>query len=141
MDLTKGVNSLKIGPRILFFLANFCTSSRLSCTRCCSLLGIITFKDYLYFYSLSAKLSWRKVRSLVEFNGANYTSWAFHFQIYPKGKELSGHVDGSDTKPIDDTNDSKAVIKWETKDTQIITWILGTVDLKYILNFRPYKTA
>lgn len=38
-----------------------------------------------------------------------------------KGKELWGHVDGSDPKPINETTDSKAVTKWETKDAHIMT--------------------
>ena len=76
--------------------------------------------------------------SLIKFNGTNYSSWAFQFQIYLKGKELWGHVDGTDPKPLEDV---KAVSKWETKDAQIMTWLLGSVDPQYILNLRTYKTA
>eukprot|EP00268_Persea_americana_P053117 TRINITY_DN5993_c1_g5_i1.p1 TRINITY_DN5993_c1_g5~~TRINITY_DN5993_c1_g5_i1.p1 ORF type:complete len:132 (+),score=14.25 TRINITY_DN5993_c1_g5_i1:436-831(+) len=79
--------------------------------------------------------------SLVRFNGTNYTSWAFQFQIHLKGKELRGHVDGFDPKPNDDITDTKAISKWEVKDTQIMIWLLGSVDPQYILNPRPYKTA
>ena len=75
---------------------------------------------------------------LIKFNGKNYTTWAFQFQIYLKGIELWGHVDGFDPKPNDDT---KAVVKWEVKDAQIMTGLLGSVDPQYILNLRPYKTA
>ena len=56
--------------------------------------------------------------SLVKFNGSNYSSWAFQFQIYLEGKELWGHVDGTNPKPLEDV---KAISKWETKDAQIIT--------------------
>ena len=63
---------------------------------------------------------------LVKFNGTNYSSWAFQFQIYLKGKELWGHIDGTDPKPLEDV---KAVSKWKTKDAQIMTWLLGSVDL------------
>ena len=34
---------------------------------------------------------------------------------------------------------TKAVTKWEIKDAQIMTWLLASVDLQYILNLRPYK--
>ena len=76
--------------------------------------------------------------ALVKFNGSNYTSWAFQFQIYLKGKELWGHVDGTDPKPLEDV---MAVSKWETKYAQIMTWLLGSVDPQYISNLRSYKTA
>ena len=49
-----------------------------------------------------------------------------------------GHVDGTDPKPLEDV---KVVSKWETKDAQIMTWLLGSVDPQYILNLRPYKTV
>ena len=75
---------------------------------------------------------------LIKFNGTNYSSWAFQFQIYLKGKELWGHVDGTDPIPLED---EKAISKWATKDAQIMTWLLGSVDPQYILNLRPYKTA
>ena len=74
---------------------------------------------------------------LIKFNGKNYTTWAFQFQIYLKGKELWGHIDDSDPKP----NDEQLLPKWEVKDWQIMTWILGSVDAQFILNLRPYKTA
>lgn len=75
--------------------------------------------------------------TLIKFNGKNYTTWAFQFQIYLKGKELWGHLDDSDPKPTDE----KLLAKWEVKDWQIMTWILGSVDAQFILNLRPYKTA
>ena len=75
--------------------------------------------------------------TLIKFNGKNYTTWAFQFQIYLKGKELWGHIDDSDPKPTDD----KLLVKWEVTDWQIMTWILGSVDAQFILNLRPYKTA
>ena len=59
---------------------------------------------------------------LIKFNGTNYSSWAFQFQIYLKGKEFRGQVDRTDPIPLEDV---KAISKWETKDAQIMTWILG----------------
>ena len=69
--------------------------------------------------------------------GTNYTSWGFHFQIYLKGKELWGHIDGTDPKPVEDV---KAVSKWETNDAKIMTWLLASRSTIH-LNLRPYKTA
>ena len=74
---------------------------------------------------------------LIKFNGKNYTTWAFQFQIYLKGKELWGHIDDSDPTPTDE----KLLAKWEVKNWQIMTWILGSVEAQFILNLRPYKTA
>ena len=31
-------------------------------------------------------------------------------------------------------------MKWEVKDAQIMSWILGSVELSILLNLRPYKT-
>lgn len=93
---------------------------------------------------------------LIKYNGKNYTSRAFKLQIYLKGKELWGHIDGSDPEPtndkkdgqtstkgksIDDKKDKKTKAKWEIKDAQIMRWILGSVESQFILHLRPYKTA
>ena len=48
---------------------------------------------------------------LIKFNGKNYTTWAFQFQICLKGKELWGHLDDSDPKPTDD----QLLTKWEVQ--------------------------
>ena len=29
---------------------------------------------------------------LIRFNGTNYSAWAFHFEIFVKGKDLWGHT-------------------------------------------------
>jgi hypothetical protein len=75
--------------------------------------------------------------SLIRFNGKNYSTWAFHFKIFVKGKDLWGHVDGSKLAP--DQKDEYA--KWKVKDTQIMAWILGSVKPNIVLNLRPFKTA
>ena len=61
--------------------------------------------------------------ALVRFDGKNYTLWAFQFQIYLKGKELWGYMDGSEPKPEDD---DKKISAWKTKDAKIK---LGYLDL------------
>ena len=39
---------------------------------------------------------------MVRFDGNNYTSWAFQFQIYLEGKELWAYIDGSEPIPAED---------------------------------------
>jgi hypothetical protein len=53
------------------------------------------------------------------------------------GKELWGHVDGSDPAPTDSTK----LLQWKVKDAWIMSWILGFVDLLIVFNLRPYKTT
>ncbi|CAB4274913.1 unnamed protein product [Prunus armeniaca] len=78
--------------------------------------------------------------SLIHFNGKNYSAWAFHFGIFIKGKEAWGHVDGSNPAP--DKNKVKDQhAKWEVKDAQVMTWILGSVEPNIILNLRSSQTA
>ena len=73
----------------------------------------------------------------VRFTGKNYSAWEFQFQVFVTGKELWGHVDGSDPAPTDATKLSL----WKVKDAWVMSWILGSVDPLIILNLRPYKTA
>lgn len=37
----------------------------------------------------------------VRFTGKNYSAWEFKFQLFVTGKELWGHIDGSDPAPIE----------------------------------------
>ncbi|KAF2285120.1 hypothetical protein GH714_037968 [Hevea brasiliensis] len=73
----------------------------------------------------------------VRFTGKNYSAWEFQFQLFVTGKELWGHVDGSDPAPTD----SKELLQWNVKDAQVMTWILGSVDPLIVPNLRPYNTA
>ena len=75
---------------------------------------------------------------MIRFDGTNYTSWAFQFQIYLEGKELWGHIDGSEPQPEED---DKKILAWKTKDAKIKTWLLGSVESHFILNLKPCKTA
>ena len=76
--------------------------------------------------------------ALVRFDGKNYTSWAFLFQIYLEGKELWGYMNGFEPKPKDD---DKMISAWKTKDAKIKTWLLGSVEPHFILNLKPCKSA
>lgn len=77
---------------------------------------------------------------VVRLNGKNYSTWAFHFEIFVTGKDLWGHVDGSTPFP-DKEKDKVAHAKWVVKDAQVMSWVLGSVDPNIVLNLRPYKTA
>ncbi|KAA8531721.1 hypothetical protein F0562_006563 [Nyssa sinensis] len=71
------------------------------------------------------------------FTGKNYAAWEFQFQLFVMGKELWGHVDGSDPAPTDPTK----LVQWKVQDARMMTWILGSVDPLLILNLKPHKTA
>ena len=70
---------------------------------------------------------------LIRFNGKNYLAWEFHFKIFVKGKDLCGHVDGSEPPP-DKVKDKDLYAKWEVKDAQVMTWILESVQSNLVLN-------
>ena len=76
--------------------------------------------------------------NLIKFNGKNYPSWAFQFELYLEGKELWSHISGTDPKP---TEDEKKIVSWNTKDGKIKTWILGSMERQFFMNLKPYKTA
>lgn len=58
----------------------------------------------------------------VRFTGKNYSIWEFQFKNYVKG--LQSHLDNASNTPIEKV----ALEAWETKDAQIITWILSSID-------------
>jgi len=76
----------------------------------------------------------------VRLNGKNYSTWAFQLEIFVKGKELWGHVDGTDPAP-NKTTHKEAHAKWEVKDAQVMAWIIGSVDPNIVLNLIPFATA
>ena len=51
----------------------------------------------------------RSEHFLVLFNGKNYSAWAFQFQIFVKGKELWGHIDGTYSAPNNEKEKEKYV--------------------------------
>jgi hypothetical protein len=73
----------------------------------------------------------------VRFTGKNYATWEFQFKLFVMGKELWGHIDGSDPAPTE----TKDLAKWNVKDARVMSWILGSVDPLIVLNLRPYKSA
>ena len=77
---------------------------------------------------------------LIQFNRKNYSAWAYQFELYLEGKKLWGHISGSLKKPsdkdkLDDLED------WETKEAQIMSWMLSAVEPQFFLHLKPYKTT
>lgn len=60
---------------------------------------------------------------IIKFTVKNYSSWACQLLRYLKGKEMWRHISGSKPKPDEDKLE-----KWETKEVQVMSWILGSVD-------------
>lgn len=69
----------------------------------------------------------------IRFNGKNYSAWEFQFQLFVKGKELWGHIDGSNPAP----KDVDALSKWEIMDARVMSWILSSIEPHLVLNLRP----
>lgn len=57
---------------------------------------------------------------LIKFSGKNYNWWAYQFELYQKGKNMSG-------SKMKSTDDNK-IEDWQTKEAQIISWILESID-------------
>ena len=45
----------------------------------------------------------------VKFTGTNYSTWAFQFELFLKGKDLWGHIDGTDVEKPSTFEKSQAV--------------------------------
>jgi hypothetical protein len=76
----------------------------------------------------------------VRFTGKNYAAWTFQLEIFLKGKELWGHIDGSD-KDLVAEGSVVAKAAWAAKDAQIMSWILSSMEPHLILSLRPYRSA
>ncbi|ESR42005.1 hypothetical protein CICLE_v10013850mg, partial [Citrus x clementina] len=72
----------------------------------------------------------------VRFTGKNYSTWEFQFRLFVIGKELWGHIDGSDpTLP-----DPPKLAQWQVKDARVMTWIMRSVHQSLVPNLKPHKT-
>ncbi|KAJ6952420.1 hypothetical protein NC653_041530 [Populus alba x Populus x berolinensis] len=76
----------------------------------------------------------------VRFTGKNYAAWTFQLEIFLKGKELWGHIDGSDKDMVAEGS-VVAKAAWAAKDAQIMSWILSSMEPHLILSLRPYRSA
>jgi hypothetical protein len=73
----------------------------------------------------------------IRLNGKNYSAWEFQFQLFVKGKELWGHINGSNPA----LTDADAFSRWKIMDARVMTWILSSIEPHLVLNLRPYKTV
>ena len=67
----------------------------------------------------------------VKFTGNNYSSWAFQFEIFLKGKDLWGHIDGMNVAPTFNTDKSKT--------DKFMSCLLGSVEPRIITNLQAHR--
>ncbi|KAH7514307.1 hypothetical protein FEM48_Zijuj11G0075100 [Ziziphus jujuba var. spinosa] len=60
--------------------------------------------------------------------------------MFMKGKNLWGHLDGSVSKPKDESDIGK-ITQWNSNDAQVISWILGSVESQIVLSLRSFHFA
>ncbi|RVW89894.1 Retrovirus-related Pol polyprotein from transposon RE1 [Vitis vinifera] len=80
----------------------------------------------------------------VKFTGTNYSTWAFQFELFLKGKDLWGHIDGTDVeKPstFDKSQDVGTSHSWAVLDARIMSWLLGSVEPHIVTHLRPHRSA
>ncbi|RVX07703.1 hypothetical protein CK203_021820 [Vitis vinifera] len=76
--------------------------------------------------------------------GTNYSTWAFQFELFLKGKDLWGHIDGTDVeKPstFDKSQDVGSSPSWVVLDARIMSWLLGSVESHIFTHLRPHRSA
>ncbi|XP_042965903.1 uncharacterized protein LOC122299587 [Carya illinoinensis] len=71
-----------------------------------------------------------------KFSGNNYSTWAFQFELFLKGKDLWGHINGTDCASNPDKSKD-----WDVLDARIMSWLLGSVEPHIITHLRPHRTA
>ncbi|CAN0862290.1 Retrovirus-related Pol polyprotein from transposon TNT 1-94 [Linum grandiflorum] len=76
----------------------------------------------------------------VRFNGKNYALWSFQFRFLIAGKELLSYLDGSVKKPADDAT-ATAKSTWETRNAQVFSMLLGSMEPNIALTLRTYTCA
>ena len=77
----------------------------------------------------------------VRFTGKNYVAWSFQIEIYLKGKELWSHVVDGEKGALNSESSATTKAAWATKDAQIMSWILGSMESQFILSLRSHKSA
>jgi hypothetical protein len=80
----------------------------------------------------------------VKFTGTNYSTWAFQFEFFLKGKALWGHIDGTDVEKSSTSDKPKAdgsSPSWAVLDARIMSWLLGSVESHIVTNLRPHRSA
>ncbi|KAJ4716681.1 hypothetical protein OWV82_011663 [Melia azedarach] len=80
----------------------------------------------------------------VKFTGKNYSTWAFQFEFFLKGKDLWGYIDGTDVAPTSDTAKSKDVASspsWAVLDARTMSWLFDSVEAHIVTNLRAHRSA
>lgn len=75
----------------------------------------------------------------VKLDGKNYSLWRFHFQFFVEGKGLWGYIDGSEIKP--EASKTTEASQWKVNNAQVVSWILGSVDMSIGIPMRGLHTA
>nr|CAN66507.1 hypothetical protein VITISV_034008 [Vitis vinifera] len=66
------------------------------------------------------------------------------FELFLKGKDLWGHIDGTDVeKPstFDKYQDVRSSLSWAVLDACIMSWRLGSVEPHIVTHLRPHRSA
>nr|CAN67587.1 hypothetical protein VITISV_036279 [Vitis vinifera] len=80
----------------------------------------------------------------VKFTDTNYSTWAFQFELFLKGKDLWGHIDGTDVeKPsiFDKFQDVGSSPSWVVLDARIMSWLFGSIVPLIVTHLRPHRSA
>ncbi|KAJ9702783.1 hypothetical protein PVL29_004492 [Vitis rotundifolia] len=80
----------------------------------------------------------------VKFTSTNYSTWAFQFELFLKGKDLWGHIDGTNVgKPstFDKSQDVGSSPSWAMLDARIMSWLLGSVEPHIVTHLRPHRST
>ncbi|KAL6340870.1 hypothetical protein AAG906_031980 [Vitis piasezkii] len=80
----------------------------------------------------------------VKFIGINDSTWAFQFELFLKGKDLWGHIDGMIVeKPstFEKSQDVGSSPSWAVLDACIMSWLLGSVEPHIVTHLRPHRSA
>nr|CAN63642.1 hypothetical protein VITISV_038695 [Vitis vinifera] len=77
--------------------------------------------------------------------GLSYSLIAsFQFELFLKGKDLWGHIDGTDVeKPstFDKSQDVRSSPSWAVLDARIMSWLLGSMEPHIVTHLRPHHSA
>jgi hypothetical protein len=107
--------------------------------------SLVCFSRPLYVTAQSSSIYFLWILHLcVKFTGTNYSTWAFQFELFLKGKALWGHIDGTDVEKSSTSDKPKvdgSSPSWAVLDARIMSWLLGSVESHIVTNLRPHRSA
>jgi hypothetical protein len=121
----------------------FSASSGYRCSLCI-LFGLFFLTSLRYSTVEFHLFSMDSAPVCVKFTGTNYSTWAFQFELFLKGKALWGHIDGTDVEKSSTSDKPKAdgsFPSWDVLDARIMSWLLGSVESHIVTNLRPHRSA